>query len=589
MPTCLLHSRGPPLPLSAQARSIIISVKRYSYGIPATKTRRRALSTAAAAAVKKPQVPDHRQTLTRHAVVCEESVEFWNDLLARAYDDLCPSPAARSDKVRIVVYGCDELSGSQALVTALLQDPFVSESQKECLRQRWKAAPENHDSITLQDGVPAAEDSGIVNVQSAWFQRFGAPLKSALKSILHADIPIIVCNPASTPLSSILSSDDSLSLPFVHPHAILVVTSASYSEALAERIKSFSGSDLVPLFIDPGRALAALDTLSAAPSFTTAVQKYQDDFAGSNISALTEAISQTISSHGPSAVVAALHTRTAQSLLYGSLNACREVLTRAGADADVVSANISALRSQMEEAKARAGKDVFGIAGLRPDEGDEIQRAVATSRRDIQAVMDALVWWKLPWKVDDLLDRAWCTDLEHKLMFHAGRLASFQQSFTESGRVLLARSQPPSPFHSPLAAAPAYPLTFPTARLHTTAQRAVLGMGSSVFGGLGVAWAGWAGQLGLLDIGMQAETVVGVVGRFERAKRRWWQDCNRVGDGLERDLRATLDRTMGERVIVVSEKACSGLEELVTKQRDEIAELRDEVTALVDELDSTVP
>lgn len=74
-------------------------------------------------------------------------------------------------------------------------------------------------------------------------------------------------------------------------------------------------------------------------------------------------------------------------------------------------------------------------------------------------------------------------------------------------------------------------------------------MGGSVFGGFGIAWAGWAGQLGLLDIGMQMETALGLgllgavagvrvaVGSFERAKKHWWQDYDRVGEGLERDLR----------------------------------------------------
>lgn len=143
-------------------------------------------------------------------------------------------------------------------------------------------------------------------------------------------------------------------------------------------------------------------------------------------------------------------------------------------------------------------------------------------------------------------------------------------------------------------------------------------MGGSVAGGASVAWAGWAGQLGILDFATQGETVIGVgmlgavvgvrwaVGRFERAKKKWLSDYDRVGEGLERDLRvssdassrrtawltcvveqATLERTVDERVLVVSETACSGLERAVSKRKEEIAELKEEVEVLEDELSRT--
>ena len=164
-------------------------------------------------------------------------------------------------------------------------------------------------------------------------------------------------------------------------------------------------------------------------------------------------------------------------------------------------------------------------------------------------------------------------------MFHAGRLASLQATFTDSANAL-ARSFPPSsPYHSPvlqnalarIASTPSYPIAataltsplharqsqlgFPTERLHTSAQRAVIGMSGSILSGLGVAWAGWATGLqlfgGLVDVGMSTETALGVgmlgaivgvrwaVGRWEKAKRRWWKDWDRVGGGLERDLKVS--------------------------------------------------
>lgn len=74
----------------------------------------------------------------------------------------------------------------------------------------------------------------------------------------------------------------------------------------------------------------------------------------------------------------------------------------------------------MEEVKARAGWEVFGLTY---DNGEnEILKAVSKSRKDIKTAMDCLTWWKLLWKVDDVgdimttaIDRAWCKDLEHKV------------------------------------------------------------------------------------------------------------------------------------------------------------------------------
>ena len=78
-------------------------------------------------------------------------------------------------------------------------------------------------------------------------------------------------------------------------------------------------------------------------------------------------------------------------------------------------------------------------------------------------------------------------------------------------------------------------------------------MSGSALGGAALAWAGWAHELqllgGLVDVGMRAETAAAAglfaaaagvrwaVGGWERARRRWWRDWNRVGEGLERDLK----------------------------------------------------
>jgi hypothetical protein len=92
-------------------------------------------------------------------------------------------------------------------------------------------------------------------------------------------------------------------------------------------------------------------------------------------------------------------------------------------------------------------------------------------------------------------------------------------------------------------------------RLHIAGQRAVLVMSGGVATGAGISWAGWLSWLlgsgeGLLGfVGMDAGTAVGVgilsavasirwaVGKWEKSKKRWWQDWSRVGEGLDRDLK----------------------------------------------------
>lgn len=286
------------------------------------------------------------------------------------------------------------------------------------------------------------KESDNLFLQSSWLRSFSVPLRvqelrappshphttrahEVLKDIFNADIPIIVCNPISTPLRSLLSSTRS-PLPLSHRNAILVITSTQPSPEAAERIKSLLPHDIPTLFIDPSRALGALRTLSSSPSSPTAVQSYQDNFAGSRISSLTEAVSNTLAAESqdvpPSAVISALHRRTAQSLIQDALDACRSALTRAEREVDKVCAENSSMRDRAEELKVRVAREVFGMANEGADEGDEIQKAVKKSSREIRAVMDRLTWWRLLWKVDDVgdiiataVDRAWCKDLERKV------------------------------------------------------------------------------------------------------------------------------------------------------------------------------
>ncbi|OBZ70860.1 hypothetical protein A0H81_09080 [Grifola frondosa] len=649
MSTCLVSSFRPPL-LARSHSCDAFSVIKYACCTVGRRTvsRRAALSTSVAvnSAAKPEDVRHHTLTVLHkttsllprilpsdiHGKSRSVSLEFWNESLDNAYEDLTKSASSRGeDKIRIVVYACDDLAGAEDLVTALLEDPFASESQNERIRSRWKSLQNGRRAISIQYGTSVSDSGSILNISSSWLQQFPGPIQlielsssrsaafsinDSTKDLFTADIPVIVCNPASTPLPSVLPyTTDSPPLPLTNPHALLIISSAStsYAPEIAARVKTLAAHDLSTVFVDPSRALKGLQTLR------------------SNVASVTRAVADAFLSadaakNSPSDVVAALHTQTAQSLIIGSLAACRSVLIQAEREADVVRSGTSALRSQVEEAKAKVDREVFGSV---VDGGDEIRKAVEHAQKDVKVVMDALTWWKLLWRVDEVreivgsaVDKAWCRDLERKLVFHAGRLAGLQQTFCDSSRALLSSFTPPSPFHSPvlhntlarISASPSYPLSttaltvplharqhqleFPTSRLHAAAQRVVLSMGGSMFGGLGVAWAGWAGQLGAFQFGMGLETAVGAgmlgaavgirwaVGSWEKAKKAWWRDWDRVGEGLERDLRATLTRTIDEHVVVVPETVCSGLESLAAQRKEEVEELQEEVAALEQECNS---
>ncbi|KAI0744207.1 hypothetical protein C8Q80DRAFT_884452 [Daedaleopsis nitida] len=583
----------------------------------------------------------------RNGISLRESLVFWDDVLGKVYEDLTLSPEKREkDRVRVVVYGVDGASGANELVTALLEDPFASDEQKQFLRSRWTTRPEGSRTVKLQYGTTASPDGDIVFVQSSWLQSFGMPIEitefqpsspilspdaETAKTLFAADVPIILCDPISTPVTSILPVPTDPALPISRENTVFALHSPSPIELAAVHGSSLATQDaLHVVFVDPTRALHGLDMLNNGAASPMSVQRYQDDVSGSNISSVTRAVKEILASSAtasnvtPAARVVAAHARTGRALIKDALATCRAVLRKAELEGDAVLTGTSTLREQMEEVKAKVYLEVFGVESK---DGDEIAKAVAQAKKRVQPTMDALQWYKLFWRVDDVrevvtgaVDRAWCRDLERKLVFHAGRLASLQSTLADSANALSRSFPPASAYHSPvlhntlarLAAAPAYPLSataltaplrarqgqleFPTERLHASAQRAVVGMSGSVLGGAGIAWAGWATELqllgGMVDVGMSTETAVGAgmlcaavgvrwaVGRWERAKRRWWKDWDRIGEGLDRDLKATLAQTMEDHVTVVPEIACSSLEGLVSKRKAETEELREEVQRL---------
>jgi hypothetical protein len=164
--------------------------------------------------------------------------------------------------------------------------------------------------------------------------------------------------------------------------------------------------------------------------------------------------------------------------------------------------------------------------------------------------------------------------LSSQLILHTGRISAVQRALTESTFALLSGIPSTSAFHSPvlanslnqLSSSPSYNLTpstlttpihvrhnqlatFTTNRLHVAAQHAVLATLGSLAVGAGFSWSGWVGWF---VPAMDAGTAVGggmlvallgvrvAIGRWEKAKQRWWEDWTRVGEGLGRDLKVPL-------------------------------------------------
>lgn len=235
-----------------------------------------------------------------------------------------------------------------------------------------------------------------------------------LKALLTSDVPVIVCNPITTPIAKLRSE---LSLALHHENAVLVVVCspesvATFEEAVSKQLPR----SLSVVFVDPSRALSAIRTLSAEPGSSVAVQRYQDNYASSGTSKLTAALAQKLSVVS-SGGVRALYALSAKEQVKASLSACQ--MTLKAAEREVVAAAVSSigLRDSVAELEARVEAEVLGVSSV-----NEVQRALGGAKQEIKVVMDHLTWWRCVWRVDDIgdnvrgaVDKAWCRELEDRV------------------------------------------------------------------------------------------------------------------------------------------------------------------------------
>ncbi|KAG1731473.1 uncharacterized protein EDB91DRAFT_1305688 [Suillus paluster] len=578
-----------------------------------------------------------------------QSAQLWSELLSEIDEDLSIS---RSSTVRSARR---RGTGSHELITALLENPFTTdEAYSDILRNRWKnqSAFLTIECILKKHSVTGPSTSLVndaLTIPSSWLQQYPFPIQlteipslashpSLPKTLLKADVLILLCNPLTTPLPTLISKAHFV---LQRPRTILLLTgSGSGSEHVLEHVtKELGAAGCAPgkvIAVDPIRALEAVSAFKKDPSCPAAIQKYQDDFTGSRVSLLGEVLAGMLgfkesgrastTSTSPSSLLSDICTRSALMQMHGALHASAQSVSQARIAIDRVFTSASELQSQVEQVRARADKEVLLESG--------IDEALLRGSKEMKALLESLTWLKMMWRVDEIdvlvgsaLERYWCRELENQLILQTGHLASTQASLTSSTFSQLTKLASPSQsphciptFNSPILSnnlhqlthSPTYTLTpstltYPiqarrsqltkhtTTRLHREAQNAVLGAFGGFFGGAGLGWWLAFGESVLsvgVGAGSEAGTAVGAgafvavagvrwaVGKWEKAKRRWLEDVERVGEGLKRDLKVTLQQGIEKNVAVVPIAAYQGLRKLAGKQQEEMEVVRSDLMSM---------
>ena len=245
-------------------------------------------------------------------------------------------------------------------------------------------------------------------------------------TIFQADVPIIVCNPITTSLFTVLAS------PL--PHNTILVLSSSVSQAELDEIIQQKRSASPPhrrpqpfkifktIAVDPKRAVEAVHALQSDSQSVFAIQRFQTDFLSSAIISVTHALHDKLKSNSSTSPLLALRTKTAlyhiQDALCAGFTSIREVRH----DLDQASVDASNLRAKIEETQARIQGDIFGSPLGDKTDVDQVAEAIRLAEAEMRPVMDRLTWWRMAWRVDEIssivghaVTRTWCQALEKKV------------------------------------------------------------------------------------------------------------------------------------------------------------------------------
>ncbi|KAF8578021.1 hypothetical protein K439DRAFT_511386 [Ramaria rubella] len=517
---------------------------------------------------------------------------------------------------RIAVLGLDELSQPHELVSALLDDPLSSDqSHVHVLKSRHRQP--SHHPLIISPGE-LQRSSSILSLNLPWLQKMDVDIleippqhPDTITLLYGADIQILITGPLASPLSldylNLLSSPSSFLLLQYPTHDERIVEYAvSQITRLLPSIHDTLKSRVLHVY--PSKALSALDLFRQESSSVDAVQIFQQEFLASGVTALSQSLLTAISSKREIRIAHQAHL-----VLLGALAVCRSAAHLTSRETATVQKRVDDLRVQISEVQKASVRDILG--------GSEVEHSIQMSTRELRTVMDAIPWWKLPFKIDDLnevlfhsIERVWCRDLQAKLEFQTGRLAFLRSTLTSE--TLKTIHLLPTSFQSAVLAnqihqistrppemgpnTMTYPILYRLQQLqqaililHRRAQRNILALSVTTLGSVSstyVVWLmDWVAPSTAMGFGALG-TMVGLrwfVGRWEKGKKRWWEDWRRVGSGLERDIKEMLDLVVNETVTSVPSKAAEELEGMVALRTKKMAELKKELESIEGNLQRT--
>ncbi|KAF9070087.1 hypothetical protein BDP27DRAFT_1324269 [Rhodocollybia butyracea] len=453
---------------------------------------------------------------------------------------------------------------------------------------------------------------------------------------LHYDVPIVV----TTSLSTI--SDDVLNLPEeeTNSNSLVVCNPVGYEGETAIRHKV--------LYADPMRAVRGLDTVRQVPQAIQQYQdEFVGSRVPSVISYIKDSLApfpdletlriQRITSH-----LSSVLSRMSRSIKDNKLCADHAMELTGKVLEEFEVETVGKVRKEV------LGVWDSSVLKQEKSDENHVSKALAFSTRQMQPAMDRLTWWRMLAHIDELnvvvnraVEENCCRELEQELIFHSGRLSSLQAHFTESVfKVMDEFNRPRSPWvNTPfgssvlynslkqVASSSSYTLSssssssliapihtrkaqlaaYSTTRLHIAAQQVALGMGASAAAGAGLGWAAWfeflngtgaasgllvkipflpsdPATLGALALLVAVTGIRWGVGKWARAKRAWWDDWRRVGEGLERDLEANLNHTLQTQIGILPRMAHEGISEIANKMKEEADGLMEEIEGIKTDL-----
>lgn len=389
-------------------------------------------------------------------------------------------------------------------------------------------------------------------------------------------------------------------------------------------------------FVQADRALRALDALAGALSGSEGSSKslafdvFQHDFLASNIGPLQTSLMH-LAPEDYQLATAASTTRLALAYTNGVVASDRDVLRQAS---DVV----SALRREAVDGSGKARRLSVVSRGSSSGIVDgSVDASVRTNKLDLEQLFKGRLSWLAilaRLRVDDVngdiggyIARNFARDIEQELVFEAGQLRQLQiqlgREADKTAKTLTSASSERAghPFSSPLllnhlaSLALAIPPVSTTSllppvatrraqlvntavpRLQLTAQRALASSITLTLAGVAGSWTAYAPPMGMISgataVGLGALAIVSslALGQawWAKGQRRFWKDWNRVTSMLKDDLGANFDKTVDKLVLARPRVTADGLQELVNKREERLAELERHIIALEEHCESLEP